>query len=210
MYLYSYYYSSSRYSLVISKSTTFAIDNSWSSNVRISKERVHMYPFQSRFTMTANAPWRIRFKLSSSVGYNSGTPSYSGMFSVVNPQIAYSTSFLCLFRQYTSYTYLAQETEYTEAYADSYSVSGSTLSMVVPKSMTINSAYYYELTIMPIGINAAGCTAGGCASQSGFQQVNFESFNMIAYANPAVGPSVANQQVQMLYKYDGPTRLALQ
>ncbi len=73
--------------------------------------------------------------------------------------------------------------------------------MIVPKSMPINSAYYYELVIMPIGINLAGCTAGGCASQSGFQQVNFESFNIIVYSNPAIGPTVINQQVQKLYKY---------
>lgn len=63
---------------------------------------------------------------------------------------------------------------------------------------------------MPIGINAAGCSAGGCASQSGFQQVNFEQMSLIVYSNPAVGPSVTNQQVQKLYKYEGPTRLALQ
>lgn len=48
---------------------------------------------------------------------------------------------------------------------------------------------------MPLGINAAGCTALGCASQSGFQQVNFDTVNIIAYANPAVGPSVSTQQV---------------
>lgn len=67
-----------------------------------------MYPFQSRFTMTANAPLRVRFKLSSSVSYNSGTPSYSALFRVINPQIAYSGSYLCMFRQYTSYTNMAQ------------------------------------------------------------------------------------------------------
>lgn len=37
MYLYSYYYSASRFALSISRSTTFSIDNSWSSNVRIAK-----------------------------------------------------------------------------------------------------------------------------------------------------------------------------
>lgn len=63
---------------------------------------------------------------------------------------------------------------------------------------------------MPLGINSAGCRAGGCASQSGFQQVNFESINMIVYSNPAIGPSVVNQQVQRLYKFDGASRLALQ
>lgn len=48
---------------------------------------------------------------------------------------------------------------------------------------------------MPLGISVGGCAALGCASQSGFQQVNFDTVNMIAYANPAVGPSVSTQQV---------------
>lgn len=74
--------------------------------------------------------------------------------------------------------------------------------------MSIDSNNYYELIVMPLGINAAGCTALGCASQSGFQQVNFDTVNMIAYANP-VGPSVSTQQVQRMYKYDGPSKIAL-
>lgn len=63
---------------------------------------------------------------------------------------------------------------------------------------------------MPLGINTAGCAALGCASQSGFQQVNFDTINMIAYSNPGVWPpGVSAHQVQRMYKYDGPSKIAL-
>ena len=108
MFMYSYYYSASRFSLVISRSTTYAIDNSLSSNILIPKQRVSILPFQSRFSMTTNAPLRIRFQPSSSFSYNSGTPSYSGIMTINNNQISYSSNYLCYFRQYTTYTNMAQ------------------------------------------------------------------------------------------------------
>lgn len=150
--------------------------------------------------MLPNAPFRIRFRVPATLGYNAGTPSYSGMFRIINTQIGYSTNFLCFFRQYTTLTRMLQQTEYVEAKANSYSVSSTTLDIIPPKSMQIDASYYYELIIMPLDINLAGCTAGGCASKSGFQQVNFETINIIAYTNPSVGPSIASQQVQRMYK----------
>ncbi len=106
--MYTYYYTSSRNSLVISRQATYTIDNSLSSNTLVSKQRVYILPFQSRFTMTANAPFRIRFQPSSSFSYNAGTPSYSGMIRISNTQIGYTSAYLCYFRQYTSYTNMAQ------------------------------------------------------------------------------------------------------
>lgn len=58
--------------------------------------------------MTSNSPIRMIFKLTSSVSYNSGTPSYSALFRFNNPQVAYSSAYLCYFRQYTTYTNMAQ------------------------------------------------------------------------------------------------------
>ena len=209
MILYDYYFSSSLYSVVISKTATLTIDNSYFTNTAFDKSRVSMYPYRSRFTLTANAPLRIRFKLSSSSVTYAAT--YSGYFSVTNTQISYSTKFLCFFRQYATYTALDQQTEYIEMKADSYSVSGSRLNIVPPKSMSISSSYYYELVVMPIGISAGGCTAHGCASQSGFQQSNFETINFLAYSSsgPSV-PTLVNSQSQALYKYDGPSMIGLQ
>lgn len=93
--------------------------------------------------MLANAPFRIRFRLTSSIAYNYGTPSYSGMIRLINTQIGYSTNFLCFFRQYTSFSRMIQETEYIEARANSWSVSSTTLDIIPPKSMTISSSNYY-------------------------------------------------------------------
>lgn len=108
MNLYSYYYSASRYALVVSKSTTYAIDTTWSSQTRITKERVFMMPFESRITMLPNAPFRIRFKLTSSIAYNPTTPSYSGMIRIINAQIGSSTSFIIYFREYTTFSRMIQ------------------------------------------------------------------------------------------------------
>ncbi len=76
--------------------------------------------------------------------------------------------------------------------------------------MTLNSNYYYELIVMPLDINSAGCTALGCASQAGFQQVNFELINMQVFSNRTTASSIVNHQVQRLFKYEGSSRLALQ
>ena len=108
MTLYDYYYSSSRYSKVIQRTATLSTDNSYYTNTEFAKERVAMYPYRSRFSLTANAPFRIRFKLSSgSVSYAS---SYSGFFRLTNQQISYSTKFLITFRQYTTYVNMDQQT----------------------------------------------------------------------------------------------------
>ena len=94
--------------------------------------------------------------------------------------------------------------------AESYSVSGSQLDIIPPRSMSISSSYYYELVIMPIGIDATGCAALGCASQSGFQQTNFETINFIAYTASGPTPVLLNNQIQNMYKYEGAALIGLQ
>ena len=96
MKMYDYYYSGSRYSLVISTTTSWTIDNSYVSNTEIEKSRVMMYPFQSRIGMMANSPLRMRFKLStSSLSY---ATSNSGLLKVIYSEIQYSSQFLIKFR----------------------------------------------------------------------------------------------------------------
>ena len=108
MKMYDYYYSSSRYSLVISKTATWSIDNSYVSNTEIEKSRVMMYPFKSRIAMVANSPLRIRFKLStSSLPY---ATSNSGLLKIIYSEISYSSQFLIKFRRYSSFKNMIQET----------------------------------------------------------------------------------------------------
>lgn len=104
MVMYSYWYSASRYSLVISKSTTYAIDTTYvpATYSQLPKSRVILYPFRSKQFMTSNAPLRIRFKVSTAINYG------SGYFILVNTQFQYSSSFLCYFKQYSSFTLLSQ------------------------------------------------------------------------------------------------------
>lgn len=143
MILYDYYYSGSRYSKVIEKPATLTVDNSFFTNTALAKERVSMYPYRSRFSLTANAPFRIRFKLSSgSVAYAAVN---SGLFQITNAQIAYSTKFIIIFRQYANYQNMNQQTQMIEMMASSYTVSGSTLTIYPPLLTSISSAYYYEL-----------------------------------------------------------------
>jgi hypothetical protein len=104
--MYNYYYSGSRYSLVISTSTTYTVDTSYFSNTKQSKSRVIMYPFKSRQSMVSNSPLRFRFKLSASPG--AITYAGNGRLSIVNNQFQYSSNFLCYFKQYTSYTNMDQ------------------------------------------------------------------------------------------------------
>ena len=167
-----------------------------------------MYPFRSKFSLIANAPLRVRFKLSS--GAVSYATSFTGQFVITNAQIGYSSQFLCYFKRYANYNNMDQGSEYVEMKAHSYSVSGTTLTIVPPRSMSISSSYYYELVVMPIGINTAGCSAGGCASQSGFQQTNFEAINFLAYSSTNSPPTLLNSQYQMLYEDKGPDMIGLQ
>jgi hypothetical protein len=51
--------------------------------------------------------------------------------------------------------------------------SGTTLTVYPPVSLSIDTSSYWELIMMPIGINAVGCGLYGCNSQSGFSQTNF-------------------------------------
>ena len=199
MTLYDYYYSNSRFSKVISKTATLILDNTYSTNTEIEKERISMYPFRSRFSLIANAPLRARFKLSTgSVSYS---PTNPGMFKLTNTQIQYSSAFLCYFRKFASYTSMDQGTEYIEMKAHSCTSSSTNLEIIPPRSMSISSSNYYELIVMPIGINPAGCSLLGCASQSGFQHTNFEAINFLAYSATITSPAIVNGQYYNLYKY---------
>ena len=135
--------------------------------------------------------------------------SNSGVFKITHPQIAYSTNFLCFFKQYSSYKNMDQGTEGVLYKAANWIVSGSQLRVYPPLSHTISSSNYYEMIVMPIGISAGGCTAFGCASQSGFQQQNFEEINLIAYSAETT-PTIINQQVQKVYAYEGTSKISLQ
>ena len=86
--LYSYYYSSSRYSLTISRTATYSTDTTYNSGsyTKVSKSSVRMYPFESRVSTIANAPLRIRFKLSSS-----SISSTNGKLELTYNQIGYSS-----------------------------------------------------------------------------------------------------------------------
>ena len=56
----------------------------------------------------ANAPFRMRFKLSSSsISY---ATSNSGAFKIEHPQFAYSTNYLIYFKKYASYEVMDQDT----------------------------------------------------------------------------------------------------
>lgn len=196
MKLYSYYYSSSRYYLTISTQSTYTSDQTYTSYTQVAKSIVAMYPFQSRISTVANAPLRIRFQIPSS----SITYSGSGKLVLTYSQIQYSSSHLCSIISYASYTSMMQQTERTEYKAQSCSSSGSTITIYPAKTLTISSTYFYELVLMPLNINAAGCTAYGCATQSGYQQTNFDQVNFIAYNNYNT-PSIISQQVNKLYAY---------
>ena len=76
-------------------------------------------------------------------------------------------------------------------YPPSYTISGSTLDIKPPKTITINPSYFYELVVMPIGISPAGCavTGYGCFNQAGFHQTNFEDINFIAYKDASNNPA---------------------
>jgi hypothetical protein len=162
-----------------------------------------MYPFQARISTVANAPLRIRFKLPSSSVANA-----NGMFTLTYSQIGYTTAHLCSIIAYASYAAMMQQTQ-RSTYKASCSSSGSTITVTPAVTLTVGSSLYYELVMMPLNINAAGCTAGGCVTQSGYQQVNFDQANFIAYNN-AGSNNIISQQVQNLYKYEGSSLLGLQ
>lgn len=67
-----------------------------------------------------------------------------------------------------------QDTESVTYKATKYTVSSTTLKVYPPRSHDISASNFYELIIMPIGIDGPGCSALKCASQAGFQQQNFE------------------------------------
>jgi hypothetical protein len=169
MKLYSYYYSASRFYLTISTTATYTTDITYTSNTLVAKSIVAMYPFQSRISTVANAPLRIRFQIPSS-----SIATTWGQLVLTYSQIQYSSSHLCSIISYASYASMMQQTERTEYKAYSCTSSGSTITVRPPYTLTISSGYYYELVLMPLNINAGGCTAYGCATQSGYQQINFD------------------------------------
>jgi len=63
--------------------------------------------------------------------------------------------------------------------------------------------------MMPLGIDAAGCTAHGCVTMSGYQQINFDTANFVSYNNIG-SPSIVYQQPQRIYAYEGTRAIGLQ
>lgn len=153
--------------------------------------------------MTTNIPLRIRFSLPSSPG--SITFSGYGLFVINNVQFSSSSKFLCYFKEYSSWTNMIQETEFGLFEAASCTNSGNTLNVAPPKTLTVNHNFFYELVIMPVGLSS-----GARFNQAGFHQTNFEDINIIAYQNTNSGPSIAAQQVNKLYQYEGNTQIGLQ
>jgi hypothetical protein len=121
MKMYDYWYSGSRFSMVISTTTSYTVDTTYASNSQLEKSRITMYPFRSRQSMTANAPLRIRFRVTSGMGYP------YGRFTLVNNQFQYSSSFLCYYKKYTSFKNLMQETDYSVFSAASCTSSGTSI-----------------------------------------------------------------------------------
>ena len=102
MKMYDYWYSGSRYSMVISTLAYYTVDTTFASNSQLEKSRIIMYPFRSRQSMTANAPLRVRFRVTSAMSYP------YGRFTIVNNQFQYSSSFLCYYKKYSSFKNLMQ------------------------------------------------------------------------------------------------------
>jgi len=205
--LYSSYYSASWNSITISRSATYTVDTTYNSGTytQISKSSVYVFPFQARISTVANAPLRVRFSLASG-----SLASTYGQIRLTYSQISYSSAHLCYILAYASYTAMMQQTEKI-IYRVSCTSSGSTLTVTPSPTLTINSgqSYYYELVMMPLNINAAGCTALGCTSQSGYQQINFDTANIVVYSN-YVSPGLIGQQIQKLYAYEGASYIGLQ
>ena len=86
--------------------------------------------------------------------------------------------------------------------------SSTTLTVIPPKTLTISASNYYELVIMPLNINAAGCTALGCVTQSGYQQTNWDLATLIAYNSYLTVP--INHEANRLYAYEGSSFIGLQ
>lgn len=61
---------------------------------------------------------------------------------------------------------------------------------------------------MPVGIASAACVADECFTQSGFQQLNFDTINFLTYTS-RTSPTLANQQIQRLYAYEGSDKISL-
>lgn len=201
--LYSYYYSASRYSLTMSVQNTYAPDSTYSSYSQVAKSTISMYPFSARISTVSNAPLRVRFTIPSSNVANA-----NGLLVLSYSQIQYSSAHLCYIIAYNSYTAMSQQTQRNIYKSASCTSSVTTIYVTPPKSLTLTSGIYYELVMMPVGINAAGCTAYGCVTQSGYQQTNFDSISFIAYNYYSTGPIC--QQVNRLFSYEGPSYIGLQ
>lgn len=108
MKMYDYYYSGSLYSLMISRTATYSIDNTYVSNTEVDKSRVSMLPFRSRISDTGSAPLRARFKLST------GTlTSTAGLLKLINSKFAHSSTYIIRLRKYSTFAQMIQYTEGT-------------------------------------------------------------------------------------------------
>lgn len=106
MVMYDYYYSATRYSVVISRTAPYTTDMTYASNSQLEKSRLVLYPFRSRMSMTTNVPLRIRFNLPTSPG--SITYSGNGLFVITNAQFSTSSSYQCYFKEYATWTNMMQ------------------------------------------------------------------------------------------------------
>lgn len=94
---------------------------------------------------------------------------------------------------------MGQHSQHTYLYSPCYS-SGTTLTLPTPRITPLTNSLYYELVVMPIGIN--GCTVGQCATQSGFMQTNFDPLSLVSYTTSSIASSSA-LTYQSLYLYEG-------
>lgn len=191
--LYSYWYSGSRYSLTISTSNTYASDQTYTASTKLAKGIVEMYPFQARISTVANAPLRIRFQIPSG-----SIDRTNGRFDLVYSQIQYSGTHYCYLIKYNDYTSMMQQTQRTVYRTSNCWSSSTTIYVTPPSTLTIGANVYYELVLLPLGMN--NC-AQGCVTQSGYHQTNFDQINLIAYSNVNSGPGIIAQQVNKLYAY---------
>jgi hypothetical protein len=108
MKMYDYYYSGSLYSLMISRTATYSIDNTYVSNTEVDKSRVSLLPFRSRISDTGSAPLRVRFKLST----GTLTPN-TGLLKLINSKFAHSSTYIIRIRKYSTFAQMIQYTEGT-------------------------------------------------------------------------------------------------
>jgi hypothetical protein len=111
MNMYSYYYNSSRFNLVISTTTTYGTDLTYQSNNQLEKSRLSIFPFRSKLSMASNSPLRVQFNLPDSPGTISNgiyLGYTTGLLQFTNIQFTYSSAYICYIKEYTSFSNMNQ------------------------------------------------------------------------------------------------------